>query len=104
MEITVFAKKAKSREGREFYRFLSTLVNKSTGEEVTCSVKFAGDTSLDPKKCPCIITADKKDCNMAKKHVRDAESGDSVTYYTLWIKKWSQSDKEYIDHSLDDFE
>lgn len=103
MEITVFAKKRTTEDGKKtFYNYLSTLTKKD-GEEVRCSVKFRDECGAPkPEKCPCNIVVDKKNANLSKREV-EKKDGEIVTVYTLWVSAW-ENGTPYIDESLNDFE
>ena len=111
MEITLFAKKRTTKEGKTFYNFLSTLTRKD-GTELLCTVKFRDDCGLPkPEACPMNILVDKKDCNLSTRkftrEVTDQSTGELVQEqgqsYTLWVSKWAPG-SAYVDHSMDDFE
>ena len=102
MQITVFAKKRTTEDGKFFYIYLTTLVN-MFGEAKTASVKFR-DTAGNPKpeQCPMNIKFDRADANLSsRKYVKTSgEEGESLT---LWITSWVPGDV-YEDHSLDDYD
>lgn len=104
MIITIFSKKKKTREGKEFTAYIGKL-HKKDGSELTTSVKFREDCG-SPKAadCPCNIEFDKKDGNLAVTTYTDPETGLDKESYTLWIQSWKPSAVVYEDHSLDDFE
>ena len=102
--IAIFAKKRKSKEGREFYTYLTTL-KKKDGTDETVGVSFSGGVALPkPEECPMNIEVEKSDMNMAVKTIEDEESGESFTRKTLWIKNWKKSATPYVDTSMDDYE
>lgn len=104
MEITVFAKKRKTKEGKAFTSYLTKMVRKSTGETVTASVKFreeCGSPKLE--SCPCNIIVDKKNANMSSQEYVREDTGEAAISYTLWVSAWEKG-SDYIDKSLDDFE
>lgn len=101
MEITIFAKRRKSNDGRAFVTYLSTLTKKG-GEKLTCSVKFK-DTEPKPDDCPLNIVVDKGAANLSSRTYTDAKTGEIATAWTLWVGAWTQGG-EYVDHSLDEFE
>lgn len=109
MEITLFAKQRRTREGKTFYNFLSTLT-KNNGEAVVCSVKFKdGTPEPRPEQCPMNIIVGKQDCNLSsRKYTRQVTDGDGelVTEeglsHTLWINTWIPG-APYVDHSMDEF-
>lgn len=108
MEITLFAKKRLTRDGKPFYSFLSTL-KKKDGSDLVCTVKFNNDTKPVPEQCPMNIVVEKSDANLSTKkftrQVTDPETGEISTEqgqsYTLWVSRW-QPGAPYVDHSLDD--
>ena len=110
MEITLFAKKRSTKEGKIFYNFLSTLTKKD-GTQLLVTVRFRDDCG-QPKAeaCPMNILVDKKDCNLAtrkfNREVTDEATGELVREqgesYTLWVSKWTPG-AAYVDHSMDDF-
>ncbi len=106
MELTVFAKKRITREGKTFYNYLSKV--KKAGEEITVQLKFK--KAYDQPKaeeCPLNILVDKKDANFTSKtiHVKDDETGEEKEYSknVIWISDWKLG-SEYVDHSMDDIE
>ena len=103
MEITIYAKKRTTTEGKTFFSYLSTLTRKD-GTKQTVSVKFR-DTAGNPKPedCPMNIKFDRCMANMATKEFTRDDTGEVGTSYTLWIPAWEPG-TPFIDHSLDDFE
>lgn len=102
MNITVYAKKATSKEGKNYSIYLGRLINKVTGEEVNVRLKFREDCG-QPKadSCPMNIIVSKDDANLVEKaYTVDAETRISRT---LWISRWEQGEA-YVDHSLDDYD
>ena len=108
MKILVFAKKKKTKEGREFSIFVTRLKAK-TGEEVPVSLKFREDCG-SPKadECPMYIEVDKKDMNFTEKEIEytdpDTQEVKYGTSKSVWIKDWAKSPEEYVDTSMDQFE
>lgn len=104
MKVTVFAKTAHTKDGKEFIRFLGKMTNKKTGEEITVTIK-TGKTAprIDENKCPLIIEYNKPDANLSTRKYVNAEGVERESY-TLWLKNWKESSEKYVDHSLDDFE
>lgn len=109
MKLTIFAKKLTSKDGRTFFRYITTLNRKcedGTVEEVTTQVKFREDCGA-PKgdECPMNIIVDKKDCNYREKiETYTSEDGDERDYKkkTLWISGWTKGEP-YVDTSMDEF-
>ena len=103
MEITIFAKKRKNKEGRDFYSFLTTLTNKKTGEQETMQVRFREACgNPDPKDCPCNIKVEKGDCNIAVRTYIREDTGEICEAKVLWITKWIKG-SAYVDTSMDDY-
>lgn len=103
MTITIFAKKRKTRDGKPFTTYITTLTSKTTGEVVTAGVRFPDDAKPAPADCPLNIDIDKRDANLSSKQVEKA-NGEKVIARTLWVKRWAPSETVYEDHSLDDYE
>lgn len=103
MNLTIFAKKRKSEDGREFYTYLTTL-KKKDGTELKCQVKFR-EACGNPKgaDCPMNIIVDKNAANLSAKDIEREETGEIMTVYSLWVSEWKKGEK-YVDHSLDDFD
>ena len=103
MEIAIFAKQRKTKEGRSFVVYLSSL-KKKTGEQIPCSVKFNQScTAPDPAKCPMNIIVDHEHCNISKRHYLNEATGEIVDAHTLWVSQYAGG-SEYVDHSMDEFE
>ena len=111
MEITIYAKKRTTSDGKTFYNYLSKLTNKA-GEEIPISVHFRMSAGLpNPDACPCIISFEKSDANLSKKTrsyaKTDVVTGDVeegvFTDKQLWISDWEMVGQAE-DHSLDDFD
>ena len=102
MQITIFAKKRNTKEGKVFFTYLTKLTKKD-GTEVTASAKFRDECgSPKPDKCPMNILLEKVDCNFNSKATTDEETGEIRTSNTLWINNWKEGEP-YVDHSMDDF-
>lgn len=103
MELSVFAKKRNTQEGKIFYSYLTTMTKKD-GTELTVSLKFRDECgSPKPDNCPLNIIVEKSDANLVSKDFTREETGETGKLYTLWISKWVEG-APYVDHSLDDFE
>lgn len=103
MEITIYAKKRTTTDGKTFFSYLSKLTRKD-GTKQTVSVKFRDECgSPKPEKCPMNIKFDKGDANIATYEFTREDNGDICTSYTLWVSRWEHGDM-FVDHSLDDFE
>lgn len=103
MEITIFAKKRTTADGRKtFFSYLTTLTRKD-GTPCTCSVKFTAPAEApDPLDCPCNIIVEKSACNMSTEDYTDAKSGEVRKSHKLWIREY-RSGSPYVDHSMDEF-
>ena len=103
MNVTVFAKKRQTKEGKTFYVYIGTL-KKKDGTEESVTVKFREDCGQpDPKKCPVNIVFDKANANLSNRDFIREDTGEVINIKTLWINSW-QEGGPYVDHSLDDFE
>lgn len=104
MKLSVFARQAKSKDGRAFTAYVGKL-HKRDGSEITVSVRFRQECgSPKAEDCPCNIEFDKQAANLtASEYVRE-DTGEIGTSYKLWISDWTMSAEKYVDHSLDDFE
>ena len=103
MEITIYAKKRTTRDGKKtFFSYLTTL-KKKDGSPCTCAVKFAQPAeNPDPMDCPINILVDRKDCNMSVEPYTNERTGQIQNSYRLWIKNYTIG-TPYVDHSMDDF-
>lgn len=105
MEISLFAKKRNTKDGKVFYQFLTTLT-KSDGTTETMRVAFRnidGNDAPKPESCPRNIVFDKTDANVATSRYTDNNTGEIKERKTLWVSKWAEG-QPYVDHSLDDYE
>ena len=103
MEITIFAKKRTTSDGKPFYGYLSKLTRKD-GTKQTVSVKFRDECgNPKPEKCPMNIQFNKGAANLATKEFVLEDTGEVGTSFTLWVSAWEPG-TPYVDTSLDDFE
>lgn len=103
MQITIFAKRRQTKEGKTFYNYLASLTNKE-GNEIPCQVKFRdGAGQPKPELCPMNIIFDKKSANFSTKEYTDPTTAEVRKSNVLWVSKWEQG-SDYVDHSLDDFD
>ena len=101
MEIAIFAKNRTTKEGKNFYSYLSRIINKR-GEEFPVTVKFREDCKpVPPQDCPCNIVIEKENCSLSGRKF-ETENGETGIGYTLWVSAWEYGG-EFVDHSLDDF-
>ena len=114
LTLTIFAKKRKTKDGREFQTYFTTLPN---GEKV--KAKFR-QVCGEPKQFPCNIDLTQDGCNLSsEKYTRevednkiDEETGEVIgtervkeqgEAKVLWISAWAYSAEEYRDKSMDEF-
>lgn len=103
MQLTIFAKRAQSKEGKVFYNYLSSLVNKVTGEENVIRVKFRDSCGAPkPESCPRNIIVEKVNANLTMREIT-REDGTQVTTRTMWVTAWDDG-PAYVDHSLDEYD
>jgi len=111
MELTVFAKKRTSKDGKVFFNFITRITNKRTGEVETMSVRFRDPCPVpNAALCPQNIVVNREDCNISTKSItrkgKDEETGEDVardvTTKTLWVTAWEHG-SAYVDHSMDDY-
>lgn len=110
MKLTLFSKTIRTREGKAYSNFVSTLTRKD-GTKQYVTVKYSGEDSrlaFNAKKCPYIIEVEKGNANLTakKRNITDRTTGEvrEVINYTLWVKDYKESTEKFVDHSLDDFE
>lgn len=101
MEITVFAKKKQTKQGKTFFTYLTTL-KKKDGTEDKMEVKFRDECGV-PEKFPVNIIVNKDQCNISKKMKNREDTGEIFEVKTLWITAWSAG-SEYVDTSLDEYD
>lgn len=102
MEITIYAKKRTTADGKTFYSYLSTLTRKD-GTKQTVSVKFRDEAgNPKPENCPMNVKFDKSNANLATEKFTREDTGELATSYTLWVSAWEPG-TPFVDHSLDDF-
>lgn len=102
-EITVFAKRRTSKEGKPFTIYLATIPKKD-GMEQIMQVKFRQDCG-NPRAedCPINIVVDKESVNISTKHHTNPDTGVITTSNILWVSSWKKG-SEYVDHSTDDYD
>lgn len=103
MEISIFAKRRRTKDGREFFAYLSSL-RKKDGDTIPVSVKFNKEIQPPkPESCPCNIIVDKENCNLSSKKFFREETGEILETHTLWVNQYAAG-SEFVDHSMDDIE
>lgn len=108
MKLAIFSKRRSvldegTKQPRTFYTYLTTLVNRTTGEPVTVQVKFREACGApDPDFCPMFIEVPKDKMNLAWSKYTNNE-GDEMEAGTIWVTQWDKAG-EYVDHSMDEFD
>lgn len=105
MEITLFAKRRTTKEGKVFFQYLTTLTRKDgTTNTVRVAFRDADGDNKPPKAetCPRNIVFEKNDANMATNKYTDHNTGEVKERQTLWLTRWEQG-SEYVDHSMDEY-
>ena len=103
MEITIFAKKRQTRDGKKYFFSYLTTLKKKDGSPCTCAVKFASPAeNPDPLLCPMNIVIEKNDVNMVIEPYTNERTDEVKDSYRLWIKNYKPG-SPYVDHSMDDF-
>lgn len=113
LTLTIFGKTRKTKEGREFKTYFTTLPN---NEKV--KVKFREDCGT-PQQTPCNIDLVQGSCNLSierykrkvKDNTIDETNGEAIPTVleedveskVLWISTWAYSPEEYRDTSMDEF-
>lgn len=91
--ITVFSHARKTKEGRGFTAYTTTLTKK-TGEKVYADVKFRKECT-HPVHFPATIRVTRG--NVATKTVNDK------LYYILWVVSWEAAEEDEDYNNLDEF-
>lgn len=114
LTLTIFAKKRKTKDGRDFKTYFTTLPN---GEKV--KAKFRRECG-EPGQFPCNIDLTQDGCNLSTEEynrkvvdnkvdpatgeVVGTEIAEEITQAkVLWISAWAYSAEEYRDSSMDEF-
>ena len=102
MQITIFAKKRSTSEGKTFFNYLATLPLKD-GTEQTVTVKFREDVIRPkPENCPMNIKFEKDNASISKR-TYEKDDGSTGIGYTLWVGDWAEGDP-YVDESFEEFD
>lgn len=102
MEITIFAKNCRSKDGRNFVKYVARLTKKD-GTKIPAQVKIPEEKRPYPAECPMNIIIEKGKANLSEKHYVNESTGEMHTRYELWVSDYTKG-KPYVDHSLDDFD
>ncbi len=101
-ELTIFAKKRTTHEGKPFHTYLTRLT-RNDGTQVTAQVKFRQSCNQPkPEQCPLNIIVERRDINLATKVIQDEYTGEIIESKTLWISAYERG-TEYVDTSLDEY-
>lgn len=109
MKITLFAKKRMTNpdengKSKPFYTYLTTLVNKESGEPLPVQVKFRESCGApDGTKCPCFIEVPRSAANLSYETYTNSD-GEKLKAAKMWVSEWSYTNETYEDHSLDAFD
>ena len=105
--IALFAKKKKTKEGREFWAFSTKLPKKDGSGEVYFDVKFKeGCNAPKSEQCPMYIDVERDKVSRkteVKKGKNEVDEDIEYTVNTLFIGAYTVSDEKYVDHSMDEF-
>ena len=103
IELTIFAKRRTSKDGKPFTGYLSTLTRKD-GTKQTVGVRFRQECGApDAADCPCIIETERQHLNLARRDFVNDKTGEVMTGLTLWVSSWHMG-RDYEDHSMDEFD
>lgn len=108
MKLAIFSKKRTATDSdtgkqRTFYTYLTTLVNKTTGEALTVQVKFREACGApDPDYCPCFIEIPTGKANLTWDKYEN-EDGEEMEAAKMWVTEWERAG-DYVDHSLDEYD
>lgn len=97
LELTIFAKKRTSKDGKKtFFTYFTTM----PGRDKANKVKFREECGAPD--CPANIVLRKGDCNMSKETYTDEVTGEAKAADVLWVSKWEKG-KPYEDKSMDEW-
>ena len=108
MKLAIFAKRRQvidenTGKARDFYTFLTTLINRESGEPLPVQVKFREACGApDPATCPCFIEVPKGKANLSWDSYENDE-GEKLQAAKMWVTAWTPAG-EYEDHSLDAYD
>ena len=100
LTLNVFKKERATKEGRMFNAYITRIVNKATGEEITAGLKFEDGVDV-PKEFP--VRIDILNGSVSPKKYKDETTGEEKTGWTVWVRDWKVSEEVYEDKSLDDW-
>ena len=103
MQLTIFAKKRKTKDGRTFTAYVTKLT-KTDGTTVTAGVKFREDCGAPKSEnCPCVIEINKREANLSTSTYVREDTGEIAKSHTLCVSAWEMVGP-WVDTSLDDYE
>lgn len=104
MEISIFAKKRNTKDGKKtFYSFITKLPKKDGTSDIV-NVKFPEDNAPNVDDCPLNIVISKGKANLSSRTIIDDETGKTFDSKTLWVKDWEISSTPFVDTSLDEYD
>lgn len=99
--LNVFKKTRTTKEGKTFPAYITRIVNKSTGEEISASLKFEEDVDT-PKDKDFPIRIDVLNGSVSSRKFTD-NKGEERIGYTVWVREWKKSDEPFVDNSMDEW-
>ena len=96
MKLAIFSKKRTTKPDekgntRPFWTYLTTLVNKTSGEPLTVQVKFREACGApEPDLCPCFIEVPQGKCNLSWGTYTNDEGEDNLVGLTNIIQESSR--------------
>lgn len=99
--LNVFKKTRTTKEGKPFPAYITRIVNKATGEEVTASLKFEEDVDT-PKDKDFPIRINVLEGSISSRKFTDKDGVEKVGY-TVWVRDWKKSDEVFVDKSMDEW-
>ena len=104
MKTTVFAKRIKTKDGKSFIEFVTSLERKDGTKQYMRTMYSGKDRNkeFNADECPMIIEFDRSNANVSTK-TYVSKTGEKRENYTLWIKDYNRTNETYVDRTLDDF-
>lgn len=101
MELTIFAKRRQSKDGKQFFQYLTTLT-RTDGTTETMRVCFRDVLAPKSESCPRNIIVSRDNSNISTRRYTDTKTGEIKEGKTLWVSAWEEG-SPYVDHSLDGY-
>lgn len=108
MKLAIFAKRRQTNDAntgktRDFWTYLTTLINRETGEPLSVQVKFREACGApEPAECPMFIEVPKGKANLSWDSYENDE-GETLQAAKMWVTEWEKAGA-YEDHSLDNYD